>query len=246
GGCCAILAGAGPMGLGAIDYALHGPQTPRLLVVTDIDQDRLDRASRIFPPEHAAEGGVTLEYFNTSVTDPVQGLMALTAGKGYDDVFVFAPVRAVVEPASMLLGFNGCLNFFAGPSDKSFSAMINFYDVHYSGHHVVGSSGGNTQDMKDALELMGRDLLNPAVMITHIGGLDAAADTIKNLPHIPGAKKLIYTQKSMPLTALEDFDKLGKTNSLFKELAAITREHKGLWSVEAEVYLLKNAPGIAV
>ena len=40
GGKCAILAGVGPMGLGAIDYALHGDRRPGLLVVTDINQER--------------------------------------------------------------------------------------------------------------------------------------------------------------------------------------------------------------
>ena len=170
--------------------------------------------------------------------------MEITGNMGYDDIFVYAPVKPVVEQASGLLGFNGCLNFFAGPSDRNFSAMINFYDVHYRGHHVVGSSGGNTQDMKDALELMGKNLLNPAVMITHIGGLDAARQTILDLPRIPGGKKLIYTQKSLPLTALEDFGNLGEKNPLFRELSRINAEHNGLWSVEAEDYLLKGAPDI--
>jgi hypothetical protein len=168
--------------------------------------------------------------------------MEMTGDRGYDDIFVFAPVKPVVEQASALLGYNGCLNFFAGPSDRSFSALINLYDVHYSGHHIVGSSGGNTQDMKDALELMGENRLNPAVMITHIGGLDAAGETIMHLPDIPGGKKLIYTQKSLPLTALEDFAALGVKEPFFRELSRITAAHKGLWSVEAEEYLLKNAP----
>ncbi len=33
-----ILGGTGPMGLLAIDYALHGPINPSLLVVTDTRQ----------------------------------------------------------------------------------------------------------------------------------------------------------------------------------------------------------------
>ena len=41
GGNMAILAGVGPMGLGAIDYALHCDRRPGLLVVTDIDDTRL-------------------------------------------------------------------------------------------------------------------------------------------------------------------------------------------------------------
>ena len=41
GGNMAILAGVGPMGLGAIDYAIHCDRKPSLLVVTDIDENRL-------------------------------------------------------------------------------------------------------------------------------------------------------------------------------------------------------------
>lgn len=241
----AVLAGAGPMGLGAIDYALHGPKRPRLLVISDIDQGRLDRAADIFTQSEARRCGVDLRYVNTASGNPVADLMALTSGKGYDDVFVYAPVPALIEHGSRILAFNGCLNFFAGPSKADFLAPINFYDVHYSGHHVVGSSGGNTDDLREALDLMAKGDIDPAVMITHVGGLDCAAETILNLPKLPGAKKLIYTNIALPLTALDDFDGLGANDPLFRELAAITARNNELWSVEAETYLLAHAKPIA-
>lgn len=241
GGAMAVLAGAGPMGLGAIDYAVHGPRKPGLLVVTDIDQTRLDRAASIFSPEDARRNGVRLVYANTAGDNAYTELRALTDGKGFDDVMVFAPVAPLIEQASRLLAFNGCLNFFAGPSRNDFMATINFYDVHYSGHHVVGSSGGNTDDMREALDLMGKGILRPEVMITHIGGLDAAADTIMKLPEIPGGKKLIYTGIQMPLTALDAFAEKGKEDPLFAELARLTDAHNGLWSAEAEAFLLEHA-----
>ena len=246
GGAMVILAGAGPMGLGAIDYAVHGSKQPRLLVVTDIDQSRLDRAASILTPEDAAKSGVDLRYVNTRTGNAVETLLSINAGRGYDDAFVFAPVPVLIEQASQILGFNGCLNFFAGPSKKDFAASINFYDVHYSGHHVVGSSGGNTDDMREALALMGKGAINPAAMITHVGGLDSAGETIKNLPSIPGGKKLIYTGISMPLTALADFAQLGESDPLFAELARITERNNGLWSVEAEGHLLNNAEAIRI
>jgi threonine dehydrogenase-like Zn-dependent dehydrogenase len=137
------------------------------------------------------------------------------------------------------------MNFFAGPTDREFCAPINFYDIHYSGHRIVGSSGGNKEDMKDALKLIAEGAVNPAVLITHVGGINAAADATLNLPKIPGGKKLIYTHKAMPLTAIDDFGKLGKNDSFFKELGRIPAEHGGLWSVEAEEYLLQNAEDIA-
>ena len=46
----------------------------------------------------------------------------------------------------------------------------------------------------------------------------------------------------MPLTPIADFAKLGETNPQFKALAAICERNKGLWSVEAESYLLANFP----
>ena len=57
GGNMAILAGAGPMGLGAVDYAINCERKPKLLVVTDIDQNRLDRAAKIITIEKAALSG---------------------------------------------------------------------------------------------------------------------------------------------------------------------------------------------
>jgi hypothetical protein len=159
-------------------------------------------------------------------------------------VFVYAPVAPLCEQASKLLGFNGCLNFFAGPTNKEFYAAINFYEVHYSGHHVVGSSGGNTDDMREALQLMGEGRLDPAVMITHVGGLNAAAKTIIDLPKIPGGKKLIYTHVDMPLVALADLEALGADNPFYAELGRLVAANNGLWSTEAEAYLLANAPAL--
>jgi len=245
GGNMAILAGAGPMGLGAIDYAVHCDRKPGFLVVTDIDQARLDRAASIYTVEDAAKNGVTLKYVNTAaVENPEAYLIELTDGKGYDDVFVFAPVRPVVETGDKILGKDGCLNFFAGPTNPNFKAEFNFYNVHYASTHIVGTSGGNTDDMKESLMMMEKGLIKPAAMVTHVGGLNSVVETTLNLPKIPGGKKLIYTNIDMELTALDDLEEKGKTDPFFKELAAIVKDNNGLWSAEAEKYLLANAKPI--
>lgn len=245
GGAVAILAGAGPMGLSAADYGIHGPIKPSILVVTDIDDARLQRASELITKEEAKKNGVDLYFVNTATCgDAVEYLRSLTGGKGYDDVFVYAPVAPVVEQADAILGDGGCLNFFAGPIRKDFSAKVNFYDVHYAFHRITGTSGGSTSDMIESLELSAKNQIDPAIMVTHVGGLDSVVDTVLNLPNIKGAKKLIYTHISMPLTAISDFEELGKTNEMFKELDRICKANNGLWSVEAEKYLLKNCKKI--
>ena len=241
GGKMVILAGVGPMGLAAINYVLHrSDRKPALLVVTDINQERLDFAARIYPVDFAASRGIELFYIHTGkMENPVAELKALSGGKGYDDVFVFAPVRPVIEQGDTLLAFDGCLNFFAGPSDPDFSAMFNFYNVHYAYTHIVGTSGGNNSDMVEALDCLSNGL-DPAGLITHIGGLNAVIDATKRLPEIPGGKKLIYTHIDLPLTSIEDFAKLSVTDDFFKKLADICDRHNGLWSVEAEQFLLQN------
>jgi len=238
-GVMAILAGAGPMGLGAIDLAIHGDVRPRKLVVSDIDDTRLKRAELLFTCAEAARNGVELTYLNSAG----QTMGNELAGE-FDDVFVMAPVAALVEQADGMLGRDGCMNFFAGPTDAEFSARINFYDMHYSSHHIVGTSGGNTEDMRISLELMREGRINPSVMITHVGGLNAVPETTLNLPRIPGGKKLIYTNVDLPLTAIDDFKRLGESNEFWANLAAICARNKGIWNDEAEDYLSAKAPTI--
>ena len=245
GGNMTILGGCGPMGLALVDYIVHrNSLKPNLLVVTDVKQANLDSAEKSLSPEDAAQHGVTLIYLNAEATDYTEEMMKLTDGKGYDDVFVFVPVAPVVEQADDLLAYDGCLNFFAGPSDPNFKAKFNFYDVHYNATHIVGTSGGNTADMKEALDMCAANQLNPSLLLSHIGGLDAAAEATLELPNLPGFKKLIYNHISMPLTAIADFADKGKTDPLFKTLAKICDRHNGFWSAEAESYLLENGPKI--
>ena len=207
-----------------------------MVVVTDLSTERLNRAKQIFSPEKAAEDGITLVFTNTTEKDE---LLAISEG-GFDDVFVYAPVPAVVELGDAILAFDGCLNFFAGPLDKNFSANFNFYNVHYQQHHVSGTSGSTIEDMKDIVRMIGQKQIDPAVMITHIGGIDAAIETTVNLPKIPGGKKLIYTHIDLPLTAIDDFAALGETDLRFKTLAELVEQNDGLWNAAAEKYLLEN------
>ena len=237
GGNVIILAGCGPMGLVATQVALYGNVRPKKVVVTDLDESRIERAKKLFKKEIEEDNGIEL-IFTTSSNK--EDLLALTDGYGYDDVFVYAPYSSVVELGDEILAFDGCLNFFAGPTDKSFSANFNFYNVHYAQHHVSGTSGSTMEDMKDIVEMIGANTINPAVMITHIGGMDSVIETTTNLPKISGGKKLVYTHINLKNTAIDDFSELGKTDARFLKLDELVKKHNGLWNSEAEKYLLEN------
>jgi hypothetical protein len=89
-----------------------------------------------------------------------------------------------------------------------------------------------------ALQFMEENRIHPEVMITHIGGLDAAIETTMNLPSIPGGKKIIYPGIRCPLTAVADFA-AKKDDPLFAKLAECCDAHGGLWNSEAEQILLE-------
>jgi hypothetical protein len=153
---------------------------------------------------------------------------------------VYAPIRELAELGDRLMAFDGCMNFFAGPADSGFKANINLYNCHYTSTHIMGTTGGNTDDLKEALALSATGKIHPSVMVTHVGGIDSIIYATSNLPSIPGGKKLTYTHIEMPLTAIDDFAKLGETDPLFAKLAECCERHNGLWNVEAEKILLSS------
>ena len=243
GGRVLIMGGCGPMGLGAIEYPLVLENRPALIVITDLSDERIARARRFISEEEAARRGVRLVYINPlHCEDEFSTLMDLTGGMGYDDIFVFNAIRALAEMGDRLLGYDGCMNFFSGPTSREFSATINLYNCHYSSTHILGTTGGNTADLKEAIQLASEGKIRPAVMVTHVGGMDSIAETTRNLPGIPGGKKLAYTQFDMPMTAIDDFRQKGEAerNPLFLQLADCCDAHGGLWNSEAEQILFRH------
>ena len=261
-----LMAGCGAMGLGCIDIACHSPEKrPRRLVVTDIDESRLARAAKMFGLVYAngkadgAVNGVELHFVNVKdLDDPVAALKAYnqvddaradnptSTGGGYDDIFLMAAVPELITQCSELLGFGGCLNFFAGPTNQKLMAEFNFYNVHYLMHHVVANSGGDVKDMADSVDWIGKGYLHPEVMITHVGGLDSAAAATRDMLKVPGGKRLVYTHVKMPMTSIADFAKLGESDPFYAELAKICEANNGLWCKAAEDYLLAKAPKIEI
>ncbi len=238
GGKLALLGSAGPMGLGAISYALCSKNKPELVVVTDIDQGRLDRAKRLITPESAMALGITLVYLNASQEDAFDQMIKLSNNQGFDDVFVFSAISKLIEQADDLLGQDGCLNFFAGPTDKKFKVPFNFYDVHYTSTHIVGTSGGSKDDMKESLTLSASNKINPSYMLTHIGGINAVPKTIINLDTFISGKIMIYPHIEMELTSIEDIVNGHVEGEVFKGLKTILKNNNEIWSKEAEKYLL--------
>ena len=229
------------MGIGTVELAL-GYADVRQVVVTDLNQERLDFAAKMCSPEKAAKLGIDLQYINTSaMDDPAASLLTLSSG-GFDDVFVMVPVAGLFTMAEKICREDGCINFFAGPTVHDLPGSLNLYRVHYDGIHVVGTAGSIPEDMTDIIRLIEKDKINPGALVSHILGLNAVSDTLYAMEKPGGAKKVCYNELDLPLVAIEDLPELGKTDPLYAELARIVERNGGLWCAEAEQYLLANAP----
>lgn len=237
GGKIAILGGAGPMGLAAAALAASYAKAS-LIAVVDINTERLKSAEIRFPPEKAAQSGAKLIYVNTSgAEDPETMLRELSDG-GFDDIFVMVPVAALFTLAGEIAAEDGCINFFAGPADHALTAGINLYRLHYDGIHIVGTAGSIPADTVETIQLIENGAIDPAIMISHILGLNTYADTIFAMEKPVGAKKLCYTHINLQTTALDDLAEYGKTDPRFAELDRLVSENGGLWCKAAEDYLL--------
>lgn len=241
GGKLAVLGGAGPMGIGAVELAV-GYSGVSQVVVTDLSQERLDFAARNCSPEQAAGKGVELCYVNTTgMDDPEKYLLELSEG-GFDDVFVMVPVAELFSMAERICREDGCINFFAGPAVHTLPGSLNLYRVHYDGIHVVGTAGSIPEDMTDIIRLIEEETIRPGALVSHILGLNAAKETLFAMEKPSGAKKVCYNELDLPLIAIADLPELGRTNELYRVLAEIVERNGGVWCAEAESYLLANAP----
>jgi Threonine dehydrogenase and related Zn-dependent dehydrogenases len=232
-----ILGGTGPMGMLAIDYALGGPIAPKKIVVTGRSKEKIAHLKSLYQ----SRNGIELEFVDiANIDDQVSLLKDKSTTGSFDDVFVFLPSQELIQLASQLLAIDGCLNFFAGPQDKNFSAEINFYDVHYNFTHIVGTSGGNTNDMREAVKLIESGAVDVAKIVSHIMGIDHASNITQIQDQIKGGKKLVYTHKKFDLKNLESLNDDADDVALHKILS----KNHGIWSKEAEDYVLNYFPDI--
>lgn len=239
GGRLAILGGAGPMGIGAVEIAC-GYAGVSQVVVTDINQERLAFAEAKCTVADAGKRGVELQYVNTAhMEDVTKSLLEISKG-GFDDVFVMVPVPELFTLAEAICREDGCINFFAGPTDHHMMGALNLYRIHYDGIHVVGTAGSIPQDMTDVIRLIEEGKINAGVMVSHIMGLNAVKEALFAMDKPNGAKKVCYNALDLPLIALADLPELGKTNPLYQALAEIVEKNNGSWCAEAEAYLLEH------
>ncbi len=227
-----LLAGVGSMGRLASYLWRVKSEPDATLVIYGRNRDKLSAVMREWEHDDRVE---VIE----SSENAKKRLKEISGDNGFDDVVLFAPSEKLAELGLSLLAYDGCFNLFAGPFDDNFTVPVNFHNVHYRRHHIVGSSGASGEDLRRALKLIETGEIDPSFLVTHVGGLDAAANTVINLPNIGGGKKLIYPSISLPLTEIGGFELLAEKDERFKTVAEAIKNSGGFWSPAAELKLLE-------
>ena len=189
-----IIIGAGAMGRMHIDLALA--YRPRVIIVSDLISERLERARKLFR-SRAKELGITLLLVNPNSSDLERMVSEVTHARGADDIIVAVGSPDAVEEAQKFSGRGTLLNIFGGLRKGNEKVRLDGNNIHYRETVVTGSSGGTLWDLSRALELMADGRIDPSAHITRIGDLDHVVSLIEEVKgcRLDG-KAVVYPHRS--------------------------------------------------
>lgn len=234
-GAAVFIGAGGPMGQMHVQRAIELPNGPRLIIATEINDDRLQAVLERFEPL-ARKNGRELLIFNPMSSDSSlrDFVFDATDQLGADDVVVSVPHAGVMTEAATLMNPNGMLVFFAGVPNGTM-APLDLSAVYLNNAQFTGTSGLTLDDQRMVMERALDGSLSPGRSVAAIGGMNAAQDGIEAMMdgRYPG-KIVIFPQiPDLPLLGLDD---------LATELPEIA-EYLGegnVWTVAAEEALIET------
>jgi threonine dehydrogenase-like Zn-dependent dehydrogenase len=208
---------------------------PRMLITTEINEERVAALKARFAPL-AAQHGREFHVINPmNAGEPLrERVMHLSQGEGADDVVVCVPSARLMAEAASLMNPDGMLVLFAGVPNGTM-APLDLSEVYLHNAQYTGTSGLSTADQAAVLDKTSEGTLSPGRMVAAIGGMRAVLDAVDGVIHskYPG-KIVIFPQlHNLPLTGLDELaekmpdiaGKLGPGN---------------VWTVEAEAALIEK------
>jgi threonine dehydrogenase-like Zn-dependent dehydrogenase len=230
----AVFVGAGgPMGQMHVQRALELPNGPRLVIATEVNDERLQTLQEMFAPLAEKQNRTVLIFNPTNSEKSLhQFVMEASEGQGADEVVVSVPIASLMEEADTLMKPDGMLVFFAGVPNGTMG-KVNLSNVYLSNAQYTGTSGLTIHDQALVMERRMEGTLSPGRSVAAIGGLETAAEAIQSVmdSRYPG-KVLIFPQiRNLPLTSLKELEER------LPEVAAKLGEDK-MWTPDAEEALI--------
>ncbi|MCB8969124.1 MAG: zinc-binding dehydrogenase, partial [Ardenticatenaceae bacterium] len=231
----AVFVGAGgPMGQMHVQRAIELPDGPKLIIATEINDERLAAIDRQFGPL-AKENGRELLVFNPNGADEslYDFVMRATDQLGADDVVVCVPVASLMAEAATLMKDDGMLVLFAGVPNGTM-APLNLSAVYLDNAQYTGTSGLTIADQAAVMARALDGSLSPERSVAAIGGMETAQEAMAAVMagKYPG-KIVIFPQiHNLPLLGLDE---------LPEKLAPVGAKlgPGNVWTDEAEATLIE-------
>ncbi len=235
GGTTVFIGAGGPMGQMHVQRSLELPDGPKLVIATEISDDRLQTLNNMFS-SLAEKNGRKLLFFNptTSKQSFHDFVMEATQNQGADDVVVSVPVAALMEEGDTVMKPDGMMVLFAGVVNGTMG-LVNLSNVYLSNAQYTGTSGLTIDDQASVMKRRVDGTLSPGRSVAAIGGLETAAEGIESVIEgkYPG-KVVIFPQiHNMPLMSLKE------VQERMPEVAAKLGDDL-MWTNEAEEVLIEK------
>jgi L-sorbose 1-phosphate reductase len=218
-----------------VQRSLEKPDGPRLVIATEVSDERLETLRQMFVPL-AEKNRRTILFFNPNSSDKNfhDYVMDATNGAGADDVVVSVPIAALMEEADTVLKPDGMLVFFAGvPNGTMGKAQLQ--NVYLYNAQYTGTSGLTIDDQALVMDRRTAGTLSPARSVAAIGGLETAREALQAVMDgkYPGKVTVFPQIHGLPLTGLKELAER------LPNVAAKLGENL-MWTNEAEEELIEE------
>lgn len=234
-GSTVFIGAGGPMGQMHVQRALELTEGPKLVIATEVSDERLQVLKDMFTPlaeKHARK----LLFFNPNASKQSfhDFVMEATQNQGVDDVVVSVPVAALMEEGDTVMKPDGMMVLFAGVPNGTMG-NVNLSNVYLSNAQYTGTSGLTIDDQASVMARRVAGTLSPGRSVAAVGGLETAAEAIESVIEgkYPG-KVVIFPQiRNLPLTGLKEL------KERLPDVAAKLGEDL-MWTNEAEEVLIEK------
>lgn len=199
-----VVIGAGAMGRIHAELALRF--SPRILIVSDLQQERLDKVVRNIGQKAKEKDCQLICVLPDKLDETVK---QASNGRGADDIILAVGVNPVQQHALELLAVGGVANLFGGLPKGKHILQMDALKVHYQEIRLVGSSGGEPSDMTATLQAIHNKDIDPGNYVAAVGSLDNAIDVLKMIKETKiDGKAILYPHiQQTPLQRVDYWDK---------------------------------------
>jgi len=232
GGKAMFVGAGGPMGRMHVQHAIETSNPPRLIVCSDVSDDRLKDLKDSYSLE-AREKGIEWLCVNPTNKEAYDKAMEQFKVNGFDDIIMLAPIPTVISDAARWLSPKGVMNIFAGVA-RGTTSLLDLNDAIFNDVRIIGHSASSIEDMITMLNEVEAGQLSTNRSVAAVGSLEAVKDGLQALMDatFPGKVVIFPNIKSLPLTSL---------NGLKSRLPEVFSKLKNgkEWTLEAEQAFLE-------